>query len=209
MKQIIRLTESDLHRLVKESVKKIINEYGVVGKIPNFDRNKSYTRMDGEYMDNQKVIAMAKKELISIISKPFEIDAHGGKNDYGYFYAETPDGWSFEADDIPLDVIIDSYSYYSPATWWDPEEYGDTEGYVDNIEMPKYIYFCPPGGKYNEWQKIQFDETIKDLFVKNAEASEDSIRDALGDKEEYERDMEAGAYDDYINREIDRRRGED
>ena len=39
--------------------------------------------------------------------------------------------------------------------------------YVDNIEMPKYIYFCPPGGKYNEWQKIQFDGTIKDLFVKN------------------------------------------
>ena len=28
MKQIIRLTESDLHRIVKESVNKILNEIG-------------------------------------------------------------------------------------------------------------------------------------------------------------------------------------
>ena len=28
MKQIIRLTESDLHRIVKESVRRILNEYG-------------------------------------------------------------------------------------------------------------------------------------------------------------------------------------
>ena len=28
MKQVIRLTESDLHRIVKESVRKLIREYG-------------------------------------------------------------------------------------------------------------------------------------------------------------------------------------
>ena len=28
MKQVIRLTESDLHRIVKESVRRILNEYG-------------------------------------------------------------------------------------------------------------------------------------------------------------------------------------
>lgn len=32
MKQVIRLTENDLHRIVEESVRKILNEYGEGGE---------------------------------------------------------------------------------------------------------------------------------------------------------------------------------
>lgn len=204
MKKIIRLTESDLHKLVKESVKKIIKEAGVVGKINNFNPNKSYGQINGMYADNQRIMSIAKRKLLSIISKPFNIKVYSsGGYDSGYFYAKTPDGWQFESDDIPLDVIIDSYSYYTPSTYLDPEEYGDTEGHIDNIDMPKSIGFLPPGSK--QWQDIQFDSEIKELFIKNAEP--DDINDALNGREEYERDMENGRYDEYINNQIDMRRG--
>jgi hypothetical protein len=210
MKQIIRLTEGDLHRIVKESVNRIIREWDSpldnvrnnkskpVGQIRNFDPNRSYTRLNGMYVDNQKVMEIAKKKLLSIISKPFEVRiSNFDENDYAYFYGETPDGWWFEADDIPVDLVIDSYSYYSPATRWDPEEWGGTEGGVESIDEPGYIIFCPPGGTYKDWQKIQFDNQIRDLFVKNAEPNEDSVGEALSDKEAYQRDMEAGRRDEY------------
>jgi hypothetical protein len=207
MKQIIRLTESDLHNIVKESVKKIIKEANIVGKIPNFNPNRSYTKLDGVYADNQRIMDVAKKKLISIISKPFKLGVNNYDADaYGYFWGETPDGWAFEAEDIPLDLIIDDYSYDEPSSWDSPGGYSDTEGHVENIDMPKYIYFCPPNGGRNDWQIIQFDDAIKELFIKNAKPDDD-ISDALHDRENYERDMEAGRYDEYINNQIDNMRG--
>lgn len=206
MKQIIRLTESDLHRLVKESVQKILKETGVVGRIPNFNPNKSYTELNGAYADNQRIMDIAKKKLISIISKPFEISVSNYDADaYGYFYADTPDGWTFEAEDIPLELIIDDYSYDEPPSWDSPGGYSDTEGHVENIDMPEYIYFCPPG-ETSKWQKLQFDDTIKQLFAKNAKDDGD-LSDALHSREDYDRDMEAGRYDEYINNQIDMMRG--
>lgn len=208
MKQIIRLTESDLHKLVKESVKKIISEVGVVGKIPNFNPNKSYTQINGMYADNQRIMNIAKKKLLNIISKPFDIrvSSYDGEG-YGYFDKTTPDGWKFEADDIPLDLIIDDYSYDEPPSWDSPGGYSDTEGHVENIDVPTEIWFCPPGqNRPEDWQRIQFDETIKRLFAKNAKDNGE-LSDALHDMEDYERDMEAGRYDEYINNQIDRMRG--
>jgi hypothetical protein len=40
-KQIIRLTESDLHRIIKESVKKIINEATDEVKLPGLPNRSS------------------------------------------------------------------------------------------------------------------------------------------------------------------------
>ena len=96
MKQIIRLTESDLHRIVKESVKKIIKEANIVGKIPNFNPNRSYTKLDGVYADNQRIMDVAKKKLISIISKPFKL----GVNNYDAdAYIKSFNGQNFSATD--------------------------------------------------------------------------------------------------------------
>lgn len=195
MKQIIRLTESDLHKLVKESVKKIIREMdgddfvsplqrtrnarkAPIGQIKNFDPNKSYGSIGGNYVENRRIMDVAKKKLISIISKPFSINV--ASQYYGYFYGETPDGWKFEIEDIPLEVVIDSPSSYRPATWWDPEEWNDAEYHVEPPALPDYIYFCPPGG---DWQPIQFDAKIKELFLKNADPDEDVDGDIIGDAE--------------------------
>ena len=105
-----------------------------------------------------------------------------------------------------MELIIDDYSYDEPASWDSPGYYSDTEGHVEDIQIPTCIYFCPPGGKFKDYQKIQFDGAIKEMFAKNAN-EEDDISDALHDRENYERDMEAGRYDEYINNQIDMRRG--
>ena len=41
-KKLIRLTESDLHRIIKESVNNVLSEINVIGKIDNFNKDKSY-----------------------------------------------------------------------------------------------------------------------------------------------------------------------
>ena len=50
-KKLIRLTESDLHRIVRESVNSVIKEINVIGKIDNFDRGKGYDKYNGRWMD--------------------------------------------------------------------------------------------------------------------------------------------------------------
>lgn len=207
-KQIIRLTESDLHNIIKESVKRVLNEVETVGKIPNFNPDKSYTQINGMYADNERIMKIAKKKLLNIISKPFNIKvfSYDGEG-YGSFDETTPDGWNFNAEDIPLDLIIDDYSYDEPPSWDSPGGYSDTEGHVENIDIPTEIWFITPGQhKPEDWQRIQFDNTIKDMFAKNAQDDGD-LSDALHDKEDYERDMEAGRYDEYINNKIDAMRG--
>lgn len=42
MKQVIRLTENDLHKIVEESVRKILNEYGEGGEGPRKTWNCLY-----------------------------------------------------------------------------------------------------------------------------------------------------------------------
>lgn len=45
MKQKVKLTESQLRNMIVESVKKVLKEINIVGKIENFDRNKSYAQV--------------------------------------------------------------------------------------------------------------------------------------------------------------------
>ena len=51
MKKIIRLTESDLHRIVKESVEKILRE-GAWDKYPEKDRNEAMLDMNRNIEDD-------------------------------------------------------------------------------------------------------------------------------------------------------------
>ena len=56
MKRKIRLSESDLHRVIKESVKKILRE---VNRVP--DKNYSWKDKEGEEMDLANIILSTKK----------------------------------------------------------------------------------------------------------------------------------------------------
>ena len=52
MKQMIRLTESDLHRIVKESVERILNEVDegkIVNNKPHFKADKCYGRGNNSF----------------------------------------------------------------------------------------------------------------------------------------------------------------
>lgn len=195
MKKLIRLTESDLHKIVKESVQKIIKEAGIVGKISNFDPNKSYTNINGTYTDNQRIMDMAKEKLISIISKPFKISVSTFEGEgYGSFYEKTPDGWEFIAEDIPLDLIIDDYSCYEPETRYCPASYSNPKGHIENVETPTYIEFYPPSSSFKNCQIIHLDDAMQELFAKNVQ-DDGNLTDALLDKEEFERED----YDDCID----------
>ena len=59
MKQIIRLTEGDLHRIVRSSVKKIIREYtGDEEALGRYDiDDEKYDMPDEEYDDLQRLTA--------------------------------------------------------------------------------------------------------------------------------------------------------
>ena len=41
-KQIVKLNENQLHRIVEDSVKKVLNEIKVIGKIDDFDQKNAY-----------------------------------------------------------------------------------------------------------------------------------------------------------------------
>ena len=42
MKQIIKLRESELKRMISETIRSVVNEIKTVGKIDNFNPSKSY-----------------------------------------------------------------------------------------------------------------------------------------------------------------------
>jgi hypothetical protein len=55
-KKTIKLTESDLHRMVSESVDRILNEIKIVGKIDDFQPNQTYSDKYSPIADSEKVI---------------------------------------------------------------------------------------------------------------------------------------------------------
>lgn len=68
-KKLIRLTESDLHKIVKGSVQRILKEADIrkqleanPSKIPNFDRNKGYEFYKGKWMNGKDAIAARRKD---------------------------------------------------------------------------------------------------------------------------------------------------
>lgn len=62
-KNTIRLTESQLKRVISESIKKVLKEdIKVVDKIPNFDRNTSYEKYNNEWMKTGDARTIRQKE---------------------------------------------------------------------------------------------------------------------------------------------------
>ena len=63
-KKLIRLTESDLHKIVKESVNRVLNEWEYAGWVNDIG-DDSYDKLDGsnEYDFDTKIWGLADKEL--------------------------------------------------------------------------------------------------------------------------------------------------
>lgn len=90
-KNRIRLTESDLHRIVKESVNKVLKEerpniHGVFN-----DRNKSFEeklhRLGLTITDKEHELEALKKEYWEL-KEEWEEDAQNYNDRYGQYYGE-------------------------------------------------------------------------------------------------------------------------
>jgi hypothetical protein len=204
-KKIIRLTESDLHNIIKKSVQKILREAGEdftspldrvrnskhpsLGKIDNFNPNNGYVVVDGQGMPLEQAKAMARQEIVDYLQTngtKMSIGAYRGEG-YGTIEIETDNGWYFIAEDIPVDIEIEQYSYYNSATYWHPEEYGDTEGYVDGVDYKAIPFLCyPPSNLPDNKQKpfeLQVDDELAQLLDEKCDTSD--IDDALQEMEQY------------------------
>lgn len=182
MRQIIRITESDLHNIVRNTVKRMLRE-------------------DLDFPNDAQSIA--RQKLIDEIQKGVEMNIHAYRgNGYGELYMETEDGWIFSAEDIPVNIEVESWSYYRPATHWEPEESEGPQGYVESVDYSNVEFECyPPNRKPLEKPAftIKVDSEIEQLLDEYCDV--DNIDDALNeleeeylDDEEYRRCEAAEAY---------------
>ena len=154
MRQIIRLTESDLHRIVKESVKKIIRE----SDTGNFD--DFYEGDENQVNSNKNMMYYEILEESNFIYDAFRLDVSIDENEvvvgffdsekYGMEYRdyEDPDGSELDSYVLPLyeawELFLgDMYNeYVSNGQSFD--YYPDSLGW--------FIYHAPSlirSGKYN------------------------------------------------------------
>ena len=134
MKQRIKLTESDLHRIVKESVRRALNENNKYYLTPQELIEKYYNNFSEAY----KLIAKADKliramniyEIESIISK---IDAGEVDNDMQYCLPGAIDA-VHDAKSRLGTVVYEMENYNDsddkePEDWYERNEHGDFDEY--------------------------------------------------------------------------------
>ena len=91
MKKLIRLTESDLHRIVENSVKRVLKE----GKYPNpmggpEDRINAYPEYtsdfdDGRYEDFEPIMPIPNKERLHTLDRTTDAFSDWEKGDHAYY----------------------------------------------------------------------------------------------------------------------------
>lgn len=179
-KQVIRLTESDLHRIIKESVRRVLTE------------SEEYTVIGDKKVPLEQAKVIARQELINHLQNNEEvvkITSYEGKG-YGTLEIETDNGWYFLAEDLPVYLEIDTHSSHSPATRLDPEESQDVEGHVEGIDFIGDIS-CFPASElpFNQQKPIMLniDDELSKLMEEKCKPEKD-IHDALLAMEEYEID---------------------
>ena len=109
MKRITRLTESDLRRIVKESVKKVLKE-GV------FDSKRIQVELDNSLGGGAMVSNDSSDDMVTIITQPYSVNLHEldtVMNELGYVdYKMIP-----KAYDAHLFIHKDSLGkYYDDET---------------------------------------------------------------------------------------------
>lgn len=177
--KLIRLTEGDLHRIIKDSVNRILRE------------SEEYILINGQNVPIEQAMTLAKQELVNYLQSnviPISVSSYEGEG-YGSIEIDTESGWYFLAEDFPVDLVIDSYSSYSPATRWDPEEYNEVEGHIENIDFSGDIECYPPSDLPFGQRPVvilTIDDELKKLLNENCKA--DDISGALASMEEYDKD---------------------
>lgn len=224
MYYIMRITENKLRRIIRESINRVLkeseedfvsplqrtknNKPKLLGQMQNFNRDKGHIEVDGQWVTLRQAKAMARESLIKEMEKNGETMRFYAYNDgdcYGTLEVETEDGWYFIAEEIPAGIEIDRHAYYTPATWWDPEEYGDTEAHVEGVDFDEAVFVCypPQNGKEQSFE-LKVDPELEQVL--RDKCNTDELDDDLLCKlEELYSDHQAGLYDDYINRLIDER----
>jgi len=168
-KQIIRLAESDLHRIVKNSVKKIIKESSVANS------KEKVLELISSTKENIKILAqMINKghldrdvagEIASFFSSLHHVSESFGE-DYEY-YGDVED-WYYQEE--PGEVADkDDYDWFNIAA----------DGYTTPNEKENNFIrrFGDPEDqdKYYSWQKLASDEDVAwkehDAQIKNGERS--------------------------------------
>ena len=118
-KQIIRLTESDLHRIVKNSVKKVIKESSVVNSkekvlelISSTKENiKTLAQMAGMHLDRDTESEIASFfHSLHYVSESFGEDYGYYRDDIDWYYQEEP-GEVADKDDYDwFNIAADGYT---------------------------------------------------------------------------------------------------
>lgn len=178
-KKLIRLTESDLHRIIKESVRRVLTE------------SEEYVVIDGQNVPIEQAKVIARQELINHLQNNVEdvrFSCYGGEG-YGTLEIETDNGWYFLAEDLPVYLEIDRHSGYSLPTWDSPENSWDVEGHVEGIDFIGDISCFPKSElPLNQQEPIMLniDDELSKLMEEKCEPNKGDLNDALLAMEEYE-----------------------
>ena len=162
----------------------------------------------------QGAMETARQELVNYITENgVEMSVYVCKGDaYGTIEVETDNGWYFIQEEIPVDLVIDSYSSYSPATYWEPEDWSDVEGHIDSVEYQKQPFKCfPPSDKpFNEQEsfELKVDTELAKLLDEKCNTDDIDIHDELIEMEKNYYDYQEGLRDKYYNNLRDELRDE-
>lgn len=179
MRKIIRLTESDLHRIIRSTAKRVLRE------------------MDGDVEENGgDIVSEARAALVRALQNGVVVNVINPSFFDGDITAdldiETDDGWWFSCEGgLELYFEIDEHSYYSPATRIDPEEWGDAEGHVESVDLStEYpIQAFPPSqneGENDDSIDLPIDDELRNLIVQHIDVDKIEIdNDIVSEFETY------------------------
>ena len=151
------MTESDLHRILKESVRKVLREVA----------------------DNSQNIMYLKQAFINALQKDRpSLSCINPENPKGYLYLEDVD-FAFELDNIPIEVCATKYAGYEEPSFTSPGGEIRAEGEVYPVcEMGHYnepLSVTSDDGNF----EIPMDDDIRKAVDEFCTVDEDFADEAL------------------------------
>lgn len=163
-KKLIRLTESDLHNIVKESVNKLLCELkwstydkASIGKFRKWRENNSIKDRNSHWNldraagkafakdpETAEIRKLAREKVLNFFSKPFEASLEYSHDSGFYVYGQLDmgDDWyvEFEADaDADVNGSTGGYICHIPGFIY-PNYDDDSSAEIDNISVGELKY---------------------------------------------------------------------